>query len=125
MENKQTKPEKVLSVVCIISVIMLIIGILMLPFSQVDAKEYSTEEYWVSSKYNHVYEISTGEIVNLITEDEKCEIKHDLVIVKTINYKMRKTAFILIIVSLLVIGPITVEKIKRSGWWDRFLSTFE
>ncbi len=40
---------------------------------------YSTSEYWVAKNYRHVYEQYTGEIVDRIEENEKCEIKGDVI----------------------------------------------
>ncbi len=83
--KKTNKVKKILWAVCLVG---LVTGIMLLSIS-VQSIEYSTNEYWVATDYHHVYEKSTGEIVDYISDNENCSIKGDTIIVKTKNKVMR------------------------------------
>lgn len=68
--------EKVFWAVC---VFLFVFGLFL---SNEDVTTYSTNEYWVAKNYSHVYEQYSGEIVNVIEDDEICKMKKDEIIVR-------------------------------------------
>ena len=72
--------SKTYKICWLISVIFLIIGCILM---YQEETEYSTSEYWVAKDFQHVYEQYTGEIVDVIEENETCKIKDDVIIVST------------------------------------------
>ncbi len=67
------KGEKFLKILKIVAVISLILGVIFIGVSS-DTTTYSTSEYWVAKDYHHVYDKYSGEIVDNISDNEKCEI---------------------------------------------------
>ena len=75
MDNKNTE-----GIVFIVLLVATIFGGFLMSLGETKT-EYSTGEYWVAKDYAHVYEKYSGEIADVIEEDEICEIKGDTIIV--------------------------------------------
>lgn len=84
--NNTNNLIKILWMVCVIP---LIAGIIMI-ISASTKETYSTDEYWVAQGYHHVYERYSGEIVDMISDNETCEIKGNTIIVTTTNQSLHR-----------------------------------
>lgn len=113
MENK--KAMTILNMVCIIP---LIIGILLMSAAK-SKIEYSTDEYWVAADYHHVYEKTTGEIVDYISENEDCDIKGDTITVTTYKKVLYDVGVIMSILFGMFTAVLVIGYIQDSEWWDR------
>ncbi len=102
-----------------ISIIPLIIGIFMWCGS-VTETVYSTSEYWVAKDYNHVYEKYSGEIVDSISDNEKCYIKGDKIIVKEYNKNLNTWGKVITINFGIFVVSLIVYYIGESDWWNNF-----
>ena len=112
--GEDNKIMKILWAVCLIP---LIIGILLLSFGET-REEYPTSEYWVARDYQHVYEKYSGQIVNKIGENERCEIKGDTIIVTTRNAGVYGVGFFLTaLFGMFTIGLVWGN--LESGEWIR------
>jgi len=109
--------------ITVISFILMLVGIILIEES-VTKTEYSTDEYWVAVEYHHVYEQYSGEIVDMITDGERCYLDGDLIIVETVNDTMNGWGLGVTLISGTVFLPCFVEIIRESQWWERFKSTF-
>ena len=114
MEND--KSGKIMWAFCLIP---LFVGIILLD-AATSKLEYSTDEYWVAKDYHHVYDKKSGEIVNYISENEKCSIDGDIITVTTIDSTLLAwgagiTAFF----GMATIGMVWGE-ISTSEWWRDF-----
>ena len=95
------------SIICI-SIISLLIGICLLNGDKI---EYPTGQYWVANDYHHVYDASSGEIVDMITEDETCTIKDDMIIVRT-KPKTYNFGMTLIVISAIILAVIIISYLE-------------
>ena len=78
---KKNEQKKLNRIVWAVLLIPLIVGLILLSVSS-EVTAYSTNEYWVSKDYHHVYNSYSGEIVDYIEDDEICKIKDDQIIVE-------------------------------------------
>lgn len=111
---------KVMWAVCVIP---FIIGLLMLAASK-SAVEYSTDEYWVAKDYHHVYDKYSGEIVDYISEDEKCEIDGDTIIVTTYNRTLNSWGAGLSVFFGMCTAGMIIAEIDNSDWWFNIKKKF-
>ena len=99
----------------IFCVIPLCIGIVFLLCST-DVMEYPTSEYWVASDFDHVYNKHNGQIEDYISDNEKCIIKGDTILVKT----RKKGLFAWGCVLTGIWGTVTPIIFFNSEWWEDF-----
>ena len=103
--------------------ILVLVGMILIGESK-SRTEYSTDEYWVAVEYHHVYEQYSGEIVDMITDGERCYFDDDLIIVETVDSTMYGWGVAIVLIFGTVFLPCFVEIIRESEWWKRFTSTF-
>lgn len=115
VEKKRIDINKVYIFFWVVCSIFLIIGFFLI---QTEDKEYSTDEYWVAQNYHHVYERSSGEIVNYIEDDETCEIKGDTIIVRKKGKDYALGMVFVVLFGIANLGFIWIE-IQKSKWWNR------
>lgn len=96
-------------------VIPLIIGIILL-ITSTKTTEYSTDEYWVAQGYHHVYERSTGKIVDYIEDNESCKIDGDTIIVKKRSKGYSWGVVITLFFGMCTFGLVW-STISTSDWW--------
>lgn len=119
----KSKGETVIKILWAISVIPLIVGIIMINCATTKT-EYSTSEYWVAKDYHHVYEKYSGEIVDLISENESCSINGDIITVTTRNQGLYGWGFgISVFFGMFTAGMIW-GSIEHSDWWNNFRNRF-
>ena len=109
METKEVDVIKIMRTVSIIGLILCII----LMFCAKSEVVYSTEEYWVAKDFHHVYDKSSGEIVDLITENESCKIKEDEIIVTTTNHALYNWGSVIAIICGLA---LVIDVIEDYNW---------
>ena len=105
-----SKKEKI---VWTILIMPFVIGLLLIACSE-KAEKYSTDEYWVAQGYHHVYERSSGEIVNLIGKNEKCKIKGDTIVVFKYDEDVRIAGIVSTCIGVLPLGVLIYN--KASDW---------
>ena len=116
------KERRVMRILWLTSLLPFILGILMMDWGTVET-EYSTSEYWVAKDYHHVYQISNGEIVDLITDGETCKIEGDLIIVKQRN-AVYEVGFVMSILFGFYTACVIFAEISNSDWWDKLTDSF-
>lgn len=79
--------NKVIKILWAVFLIPFIIGVGLMGESE-SKTTYSVGSYWVSKDYGHVYDTYSGEIVDKIEEDERCEIDGDTIVVIRRNQVM-------------------------------------
>ena len=116
--------DRVIKIMWYVCLIPLIIGVILMTCAT-SKVEYSTDEYWVAKDYHHVYEIYSGEIVDLITKEETCEIDGDTITVTTRKEGLYSAGIILtIIFGMFTVGMIWSE-IENSEWLENFKNSFK
>jgi len=87
--------------------------------SWVEVKKYDTDTYWVAQNHEHVYEQYSGEIVDVIENDETCKVKEDVILVKK---KVHGRAWFTVgVVLMLMTGAIIAMKVfevVKETWED-------
>jgi hypothetical protein len=106
-----------------VSVIPLLIGLIMLAAAKSET-EYSTDEYWVAKDYHHVYDKYSGEIVDYISEDEKCEIEGDTITVTTYNRALSSWGAGLSVFFGMCTAGMVIAAVENSEWWQNFTDKF-
>lgn len=77
---------------------------------------YSTDSYWVAKDYHHVYDKYSGEIVDIISENEKCVIKGNDIVVINRNLPIYTLSIVMAVFSGLTVGTIIVSELLE--WHD-------
>ena len=114
MANNEKRSLRILSAICIIP---LIVGIILLCYSKTEV-EYPCSEYWVAKDFHHVYEKYNGQIVDYISENEKCEIKNDVIVVTTTKRGLYNWGSILTIFFGMATGGLIISLIGNTEWWQ-------
>ena len=112
-DKKGDKIVKILFAVCIIP---LVVGIFLI---QTENTEYSTREYWVAQDHRHVYERYSGQIVNVIEENETCTIKGNKIVVKKRGGAYGFGMFLVVFFGMCTAGAV-IGAIGTSDWWLEF-----
>ncbi len=123
--NEKQKSKKRGYIFWAICLIPLVIGIILLTVSvSKETTEYSTDEYWVAQGYHHVFERYSGQIVDLIEDNESCKIDGDTIIVVKTEIKSN-SAYVWGIVLTTTFGLFTIGgiigAISISDWWNKLL----
>lgn len=107
--------KKIVDILCIVSIVCLILGSIFIDVST-KTSVYPTSEYWVAKEYHHVYENYSGEIVDYIEENERCEIKGDEIIVKKYSQPLNGIGWVLAVSSGILLAYLILE---ATGLWDK------
>lgn len=102
------KENKVIKILWIVSIVCLILGSIFIDIST-KTSVYPTSEYWVAKGYHHVYENYSGEIVNYIEKNERCEIKDDEIIVKEYSQPLNGIGWVLVVPSGILLAFLIME----------------
>jgi len=112
------KSKKFLKILWAVCVIPLLIGVILI---QTENSEYPTSEYWVAQGYHHVYERSSGQIVDMIESNETCVIKGNKIIVKKKGKAYGFGVFLVVLFGMFTLGCVW-GTIESSDWWYNLTS---
>ena len=101
-------------VIIVLSIISLFVGLLMWEFAYVKT-EYQTLEYGIAKDLEHVYDRSTGQIVDNITNDEEVKMEEGVIVVVKENTTLAILGFLVSASSVAVM----VYMISLTEWWER------
>lgn len=106
-----------------ISFVLMLIGIILIQESVTEV-EYPINDYWIAKGCHHVYDIDSGEIVDMISENERVSLEGKIITVATTDRAMEGWGIALSFIFGTIGIGILVPTIGDSEWWERFKSTF-
>ena len=112
------KINKVLDTLLIVFILLTAVGIIIKGESQKE-RRYPTYDYWVAADYHHVYDKSSGQIEDYISDNETIKIKGDEIIVTERVSDFYYVGEVMAWLFGFCAVTILFAMITNSEWWER------
>ena len=117
MDDRESfnKTIKILFFTCLI---LFLIGMFMSE-AATTRTVYSTGEYWVAKDYHHVYEKYSGQIVDVIEDDETCKIDGDKITVTKRKQGLYVAGGAIYVFFGICLFCVIITAIGSTEWWEK------